>query len=137
MVPHLPVIFVVTVVDDVPGEAEERRIRFSNRVHQGDSHRGVGGFGVFGIVKAGVAVGNKAERRLYIEMQINRSRSLDGRILRAASEKDQGRKSDHDEWQRLTHEPHFRKAFSRRTHCPTTGTSNWHSLRGEDRKSVV
>ena len=51
-VPHFPVIFVVAVVDDIPGKTNKRGIGLSNRLDQRLPHRRIRRLGVFGIVEA-------------------------------------------------------------------------------------
>ena len=58
-VPNLPVVDVVTVVNDIACKADEGGLGLGNCLHQSDAHRRICRFGVFGIVEAGVSVGDK------------------------------------------------------------------------------
>src|ERR1700720_3582230 len=71
-VPNLPVIHVVTVVDDVAAERDECGVDLSDCLHQCLTYGRVRRFGVLGIMEAGISVGGETERSAYLQLQGNR-----------------------------------------------------------------
>src|SRR5215472_10862630 len=81
-IPNLPVVRVVTVVDNVPGEANERGICLRDRLHQSPSYARIGSLGVVWIVKPCVTVNHETEWSFQVQREVRR-RSLSMGLLRA------------------------------------------------------
>src|SRR5579872_1304076 len=71
-IPYIPVVSVITVVDDISAETDKRRVQVRNRLHQCLANRRIRGFGVVGIVKTGISIRDEAKRRVDVEIQFNR-----------------------------------------------------------------
>src|SRR5438477_12627902 len=92
-VPHLPVIAVIAVVDDVTREAHEGRVACSNCLDQGDADRGIRWFRVSGIVESCVSISDEMERSRQFETQTSR-RNLSVGFLCAICEREDSRDCD-------------------------------------------
>src|SRR6202035_2552411 len=70
-VPDLPVVFVVTVVDNIAREANKGRIDIGNSLHQGDAHGRICGLGICGIVEPRISISYESKRSLHIEPYVD------------------------------------------------------------------
>src|ERR1017187_1232590 len=80
-----PVIGIGTFVNDVAGEADECGAGISDCTNQRRSHNGVRGFGVVGVMEAGVSIGNEAKRNGDVDVQIG-GQGLGSRSFRAGND---------------------------------------------------
>src|SRR5258708_37193705 len=94
IVPGLPVVGVVAVVDNVASEADESGIGIGDGAHQSEAYRRIRRFGVFRIMETSISIGDKANRGTHFDLQLYRGRgALRAWLLLAADQCEQ----THDE----------------------------------------
>src|ERR1700736_3483067 len=113
-VPDLPVILIVSVIDDVTAEGDKRRIGLGDCLNERLAHGWVRRLRVLRIMEARIPIGDKVKGRTDLELQLHRFGFRRWLVLRLRTVAGHAAEKQNGDQQSL-------EAFHL---CPTTSTSN-------------